>query len=132
MYIIFVYNIYYLLFIIHSLSQLFHLTIVSTYLSQYLLTCYPCNTYTLYHPSLLLLHIKCDDCDCNEKDIIKLFKTKYKHRKEIGNEYFEGDSKEMIKDIIPTKEELLAMAYDLIKDKIPEIPNIKLKRSLKK
>ena len=49
--------------------------------------------------SILLLHIKCDDCDCNEKDIIKLFKTKYKHRKEIGNEYFEGDSKEMIKDI---------------------------------
>ena len=32
--------------------------------------------------------------------------------------------KEMIKDKIPTKEELLAMAYDLIKDKIPEIPNI--------
>jgi hypothetical protein len=49
--------------------------------------------------SILLLHIKCDDCDCNEKDIIKLFKTKYKHRKEIGNEYFEGDSKEMMKDI---------------------------------
>jgi hypothetical protein len=49
--------------------------------------------------SILLLHIKCDDCDCNEKDIIKLFKTKYKHRKKIGNEYFEGDSKEMMKDI---------------------------------
>jgi hypothetical protein len=32
--------------------------------------------------------------------------------------------KALIKDKIPTKEELLAMAYDLIKDKIPEIPNI--------
>ena len=49
--------------------------------------------------SILLLHIKCDNCDCNEKDIIKLFKTKYKHKKEIGNEYFEGNYKEMMKDI---------------------------------
>lgn len=32
--------------------------------------------------------------------------------------------KDMIKDKIPTKEELIAMAYDLIKDKIPNIPNI--------
>ena len=32
--------------------------------------------------------------------------------------------KEMIKDKIPTKEQLKDMAYDLIKDKIPEIPNI--------
>ena len=30
----------------------------------------------------------------------------------------------MIDDATPTKEELLAMAYDLIKDKIPQIPNI--------
>lgn len=32
--------------------------------------------------------------------------------------------KKMIDDALPTKEELLAMAYDLIKDKIPNIPNI--------
>ena len=32
--------------------------------------------------------------------------------------------KQLIKEKIPTKEELRAMAYDLIKDKIPEIPNI--------
>ena len=30
----------------------------------------------------------------------------------------------MVEEKIPTKEELLAMAYDLIKDKIPQIPNI--------
>jgi hypothetical protein len=35
-----------------------------------------------------------------------------------------AELKALIKDKIPTKEELLAMAYDLIKDKIPEIPNI--------
>jgi len=32
--------------------------------------------------------------------------------------------KKMVDDAMPTKEELLAMAYDLIKDKIPQIPNI--------
>ena len=32
--------------------------------------------------------------------------------------------KKMIEDSIPTKEELLAMAFDIIKDKIPDIPNI--------
>jgi hypothetical protein len=32
--------------------------------------------------------------------------------------------KKMVDDALPTKEELLAMAYDLIKDKIPNIPNI--------
>jgi len=30
----------------------------------------------------------------------------------------------MIKEKIPTKEELIAMAYELIRSKIPEIPNI--------
>ena len=32
--------------------------------------------------------------------------------------------KKMVEDSIPTKEELLAMAFDVIKDKIPDIPNI--------
>ena len=32
--------------------------------------------------------------------------------------------KQMIKDMTPTKEEIKAMAYELIKDKIPKIPNI--------
>lgn len=32
--------------------------------------------------------------------------------------------KKMVDDAIPTKEELKAMAYDMIKDMIPEIPNI--------
>lgn len=32
--------------------------------------------------------------------------------------------KDMVKDKTPTKEELKSMAYDLIKDKIPQIPNI--------
>jgi hypothetical protein len=32
--------------------------------------------------------------------------------------------KKMVEDSIPTKEELLAMAFDVIKNKIPDIPNI--------
>jgi hypothetical protein len=35
-----------------------------------------------------------------------------------------AELKDMVKDKTPTKEELKSMAYDLIKDKIPEIPNI--------
>jgi len=34
-----------------------------------------------------------------EKKIITFFKEKYKHRKDIGNEYFEGNSKDMIQEI---------------------------------
>ena len=49
--------------------------------------------------SKLLLHIICDDCDILETELIRDFKNKYIHRKDIGNEYFEGDYKEMIKDI---------------------------------
>ena len=47
---------------------------------------------------LLLQHI-CNDCDMFEKKLISDFKNKYKHRKDLGNEYFEGDYNDMIKDI---------------------------------
>lgn len=50
--------------------------------------------------SRLLLQIICSNCHNIEKEIIKLFKEKYIHRKEdYGNEYFEGNYKFMIKDI---------------------------------
>lgn len=47
---------------------------------------------------LLLQHI-CNDCDMLEKKLISDFKNKYKHRKDLGNEYFEGNYNDMIKDI---------------------------------
>ena len=34
-----------------------------------------------------------------ENALIKLFKNKYKYRKEYGNEYFEGIEEEMLRDI---------------------------------
>ena len=49
--------------------------------------------------SILLLQIICNDCGNNEKEIKKLFKDKYKQRKDYGNEYFEGDYNTMITDI---------------------------------
>lgn len=47
---------------------------------------------------LLLQHI-CNNCDMLEKKLISDFKNKYKHRKDLGNEYFEGDYNDMINDI---------------------------------
>ena len=41
--------------------------------------------------SVLLFQTNCNDCDICETKIIKLFKSKYKQRKEIGTEYFVGD-----------------------------------------
>lgn len=39
------------------------------------------------------MQIQVSDCDLMEKAIIKVFKDTFKHRKYIGNEYFEGDVK---------------------------------------
>ena len=47
---------------------------------------------------LLCLEI-CSNCDVLEPILINLFKEKYKHRVDIGDEYFEGDFKLMIDDI---------------------------------
>ena len=49
--------------------------------------------------SKILLITNCIDCHKDEKEILKLFKRKYIQRKDIGNEYFEGDYNEMITDI---------------------------------
>lgn len=49
--------------------------------------------------SKLLLQRVCHDCDILEVELIRDFKNKYKHRRDIGNEYFEGDYNDMINDI---------------------------------
>jgi len=48
--------------------------------------------------SILLLQIICINCNNCEKQIIQLFTQKYKLRKDIGNEYFEGNHHGMIAD----------------------------------
>jgi hypothetical protein len=49
--------------------------------------------------SKLLFYMNCIDCHKLEKQIIKLFRKKYKLKSEYGNEYFEGEYLNMIIDI---------------------------------
>ena len=49
--------------------------------------------------SAMIFQSACSDCDICEKEIIKCFKIKYLQKKEIGNEYFEGDYTCMLGDI---------------------------------
>ena len=49
--------------------------------------------------SILLLQISCYDCDIFEKNLINIFKEKFINRKDIGNEYFQGDYIDMINEI---------------------------------
>ena len=50
--------------------------------------------------SILLLQLICLDCNACETQLIQLFTQKYTRRRDIGNEYFEGDFTEMIADIV--------------------------------
>ena len=49
--------------------------------------------------SKLLFQIICNDCSYYEKELLYLFKNKYELQTDIGNEYFKGNYKKMIKDI---------------------------------
>lgn len=48
---------------------------------------------------VILFQMICNNCKKMEKKIIKLFKKKFNFKKELGNEYFEGDYKTMIEII---------------------------------
>ncbi len=71
--------------------------------------------------SILLFQMICNNCRDIEKILIKKFKDIFKHQKDIGNEYFEGNYNEMI-DII----------YSTIKNEIHKISMQKLKIDDKK
>ncbi len=47
--------------------------------------------------SVLLFQILCNDCDDLEKKIIKVFNSTYIRRRDIGNEYFEGNFEDMMR-----------------------------------
>ena len=49
--------------------------------------------------SLLVMQSMCSNCDICEKELLKIFSKKYFKRKDIGNEYFEGDSDDMMDEI---------------------------------
>lgn len=46
--------------------------------------------------SELYLQMKCDNCDSMERELISVFKKKFILRKDIGDEYFEGDVSSMM------------------------------------
>lgn len=46
--------------------------------------------------SKLIQQIYCEDCHGLERELIELFRVKYKQRREFGIEYFEGDVKDMV------------------------------------
>jgi hypothetical protein len=50
------------------------------------------------HPNgtKLILQTMCENCGDTQKELVNLFKLNFKHRKDIGNEYFEGNCYEMI------------------------------------
>ncbi len=50
--------------------------------------------------SVLLIQITCSNCKKAETELINLFSNKYKKRNDIGREYFEGNYKQMINDIV--------------------------------
>ena len=50
--------------------------------------------------SRVVLNIDVDDCIKVEREIIKVFDEKFKKRKDIGNEYYEGDVNQMIKEFV--------------------------------
>ena len=90
--------------------------------------------------SVLLFQMICNNCKNIEKQIIKLFKEQFNHRKDIGSEYFEGEYKSMIKLIyltITDEEHVDVEPYDIeddIEDDIEEdlilkhIRNVKSKK----
>ena len=77
--------------------------------------------------SHLIMMIDVCDSKMIEKLVIKKFKSVFKHRKDIGNEYFQGDKNKMIKQILETVEEYKPQPVDKEKEKL-EIERIKLER----
>jgi hypothetical protein len=49
--------------------------------------------------SKLIHQIYCDDCHGLERRLIELFRVKYRQRRDIGIEYFEGDGRDMVNTI---------------------------------
>ena len=71
--------------------------------------------------SVLLFQSSCFDCNKLEREIIQLFKSKYKVRRSIGRESFEGNSHEMIKDFCDfIKNEKNVVGEEVVEEKIVE------------
>lgn len=79
------------------------------------------NTYP--KDSVLLFQMICDNCKNMEKLVLKKFKEIFKQRKDIGNEYFEGEYKVMIDIIYLTIKNNNSLKDDIIEDAVVEDEN---------
>jgi len=79
--------------------------------------------------SELLIHIKCDNCDDVERKIINLFKEKYTQT-DYGNEYFNGNSNDMIDDIFQCVKE--SIIQENINQEVQENINQEVQENIKK
>lgn len=68
--------------------------------------------------SVLLFQMICNNCKNMEKLVLKKFKETFKQRKDIGNEYFEGEYKDMIDIIYLTIKITILLKMILLKMKI--------------
>lgn len=66
--------------------------------------------------SVLLFQMICDNCRKMEKLVLKKFKETFKQRKDIGNEYFEGEYKSMIDIIYLAIKDELNIQEEIIND----------------
>jgi hypothetical protein len=70
--------------------------------------------------STLLFQIICNDCCSLEKQILSNFKSKFILRKDIGNEYFEGNFTEMIFII----SDVVIKSYQIPDDTVTQLDQI--------
>ena len=66
--------------------------------------------------SVLLFQMICNNCKNMEKLVLKKFKETFKQRKDIGNEYFEGEYKCMVDIIYLTIKDELNIHEAIIND----------------
>ena len=70
--------------------------------------------------SVLLFQMICNNCKNMEKLVLKKFKETFKQRKDIGNEYFEGEYKDMIDIIYLTIKNNNSVEDDIVEDAVVE------------
>lgn len=87
-------------------------------------------TRLLQYPngSIVIIHTICKDCCKTERELIKLFTEKFKLRKDIGSEYFQGDRDEMRRDIFSCIENETAPEKQFVKEEIKKAPKQKIKK----
>ena len=50
--------------------------------------------------TVLILHIEVDNCHTAERELLRMFKQSFRHRNDLGAEYFEGCKSTMIVKIV--------------------------------